>query len=645
MKFFLAFKKYWLISFAIFIAIATYFNHFKNPFQFDDEHTIVNNQNIRSLANIPTFFGDATTTSTLPENQAYRPGLTTLNAIDYAIGGEELPNPFYYHLSIFVSFILLGLSFFVFCQKLLLFYFDNATSFFSSILATLFLWIHTANSATINYIIQRADSFSTFMVLVAFVMYVYLPKFTKYYLYLLPIIIGFSVKEPTIMFVPLLFVYKLLFEQKEKIISVSLYNKTNLIKVSQELIVPLLVVIAIFIFSRQMTPDNWTSGNSNVWGYFTTQFFVILHYFSNFFVPYNLTIDSDWKIIAMPDRRIFIGFIFIIGLLLVIFKTSNKYRLISFGLLWFLIALAPTSSIFPFAEIMNDHRPFFAYIGLFIISAYCFALLLQQSKTILTAFCFLLFSCHIVGTYKQNIKWQSTESLWKDATIKAPNNPRNWLNYANALLPQKKYTEIEFAYKKAMLLNPNYAYPYLNLGIVKGVMQKNDEAEFYFKKALTLDKKNPECYYYYAEFLSRINRLQEAMSYLSQGLAISPQHTRINELKIALEKRINSPQLYQTERIMRGEEFVKMYPTAENYVSLSLEYYKVGDFQKCIEKCEFALNINPKYAVAYNNICAAYNELRQWQKATQACQKGLSLDANDKLLQANFNKAQANLMK
>jgi protein O-mannosyl-transferase len=638
-------QKYFFATTAVLIAFFTYSNHFNNPFEFDDEHTIVTNQSIRSLVNIPTFFMDATTTSTLPENQAYRPGLTTLNAIDYAIGGEELPNPFYYHLSIFISFIVLGLVFFSFCKKLLAQYFNDTTTFIGSLLATLFLWVHTANSATINYIIQRADSFSTLMVLVAFLMYVHLPKLNKYHLYLLPVIIGFSVKEPALMFVPLLFVYKLLFEQKTKTNPISLSNITEILKISKALLFPLIAVLIIFIFSRQMTPDKWTSGNNDAFGYLLTQFFVILHYFSNFFVPYNLTIDSDWKIIPLPDLRIFVGLAFILGLLVTIFKTATKHRPIAFGLAWFLIALAPSSSIFPFAEIMNDHRPFFAYMGLFITSAYLFSLLFQYSKPILIAISLLLFTCHIVGTYQQNIKWQSVESLWEDATRKAPNNPRTWLNYANALLPQKKYEAMEIAYQKAIAINPNYAYPYLNVGIIKGLRQQNEEAELYFKKALELDKNSPEAYYYYAEFLSRINRLPEATNYITKGLAISPKHTRLNELKTELEKRINSPAVYQQERIIRGEEFVKLYPTTENYLSLSLEYYKVGNFQKCIEACEIALKINPNYALAYNNICAAYNELKQWEKATKACQKGLLLDTNNEMLKANLQRALSNLMK
>src|ERR1017187_5464472 len=78
-------------TFVIFACIAiaavfgTYSNHFHNDFHFDDSHTIYNNMYIRDIKNIPLFFRDARTTSSFPPNQAYRPGLTALNAIDYWI--------------------------------------------------------------------------------------------------------------------------------------------------------------------------------------------------------------------------------------------------------------------------------------------------------------------------------------------------------------------------------------------------------------------------------------------------------------------------------------------------------------------------------------------------------------------------------
>src|SRR4051794_30716422 len=63
----------------LFIAIAVtlaYANHFHNDFHFDDAHTVQNNIYIKSVKNIPRFFYDGTTFSSLPTNQSYRPLVT-----------------------------------------------------------------------------------------------------------------------------------------------------------------------------------------------------------------------------------------------------------------------------------------------------------------------------------------------------------------------------------------------------------------------------------------------------------------------------------------------------------------------------------------------------------------------------------------
>src|SRR6266702_2502018 len=82
--------------------IAAYANHFHNSFHFDDAHTIVNNESIRDLRNIPLFFRDATTFSALPSNQSYRPLVSTLLAIDYQLAHGL--HPFCFHLSVFALF-------------------------------------------------------------------------------------------------------------------------------------------------------------------------------------------------------------------------------------------------------------------------------------------------------------------------------------------------------------------------------------------------------------------------------------------------------------------------------------------------------------------------------------------------------------
>src|SRR5450631_2870657 len=86
--------------------VAAYGNHFHNSFHFDDAHTIENNATIREIGHIPLFFRDATTFSSLPSNQSYRPLVSTLLAIDYRLVALH---PFWFHLSIFALFIVLVL--------------------------------------------------------------------------------------------------------------------------------------------------------------------------------------------------------------------------------------------------------------------------------------------------------------------------------------------------------------------------------------------------------------------------------------------------------------------------------------------------------------------------------------------------------
>src|SRR5581483_7150890 len=70
---------------ALFLAVfVAYANHFDNDFHFDDTHAVVNNPAIRSIANIPGFFTDATSFSVDPAHQTYRPLVTASLAIDYA---------------------------------------------------------------------------------------------------------------------------------------------------------------------------------------------------------------------------------------------------------------------------------------------------------------------------------------------------------------------------------------------------------------------------------------------------------------------------------------------------------------------------------------------------------------------------------
>jgi protein O-mannosyl-transferase len=201
-------KREIIIGFCLlfFILTLVYANHFDNAFHFDDIHTITSNVFIRNLTNWKLFFQDATTFSSLPTNQSYRPISTLSIAIDYWLANGY--NTFYYHLSTYIWFVIQLVLMYFLCLKIFSFASENIhTNRLISFIAITFYAFHPANAETINYIIARSDLFTAFFTIMALVVYSYFPEKRKYYFYLIPIVIGILAKPPTIMFLPILFIY------------------------------------------------------------------------------------------------------------------------------------------------------------------------------------------------------------------------------------------------------------------------------------------------------------------------------------------------------------------------------------------------------------------------------------------------------
>jgi tetratricopeptide (TPR) repeat protein len=642
-----------LVCFILVLTGFGYKNHFTNPFHFDDAHTIVSNQYIRDIKNIPLFFKDATTVSTLPANQTYRPGITTLNAIDCWLGGKGEPIPFYYHRSIFISFLLLGVVLFFFAKKLFdLARPDGLNAYAAALVSGLFL-VHTANAETINYIIARSDSFSTLMLLIAMVVFMYFPQWRKFQLYLLPAIVAILVKEPAVMIAPLLFLFIYFFEKDSSLSDFFAAKGVKKFGETLVIIFPLLLVIVFLLWLiKAMIPPSFTPGNTSQWHYILTQPFVIVHYVNNFFLPFNLSADTDWKLITNPfDDRVIIGVLFIFGLIALAWISADKkeWRPVAFGILWFLLALLPTSVV-PLSEVLNDHRPFFAYIGLCVAVVWTLVLLYQkfETKWFSTSLAkyglVLLFSgiliAHSLGVKQRTQVWSSGESLWHDVTIKSPGNGRGLMNYGNALMAKGDYAGAIKYFTKAKEQWPYYSYIYTNLGVVYGATNKATDAEANFKYSLQLNNTNPETFYYYGMFLRQQKRYEEAKIQAQKGLTLSREHVGLN----AFLRDLNANPIYTAsgnERIKLIEQKAKNEPTPENYLNLSLEYYNLQRYEDCIQASSKALQLKPDYDLAYNNICSAYNALEKWDEAIAAGEQGLKTKPQLSIAKKQFGRVES----
>jgi hypothetical protein len=514
--------------------ILTYSNHFHNALHFDDAHTIENNAYIQNIHNIPLFFTDGTTSSSLPSNQSYRPLLTTTLAIDYYLG-HGLTDTLYFHITSFTFFLLLGICMF-FLFRLILRRVSSGPA--TALFAVAWFLLHPACAETVNYIIQRGDSLSTFFVVLGLMMYAISAVSRKFYLYLIPIVLGILTKPSALMFAPLLFCYIVLFEKDAGFISfineflpgnkstaTSKKNQKNAnpYQAYISLFVAFIVCVIGFIFVSKMQPATYVTGASSAMMYRLTQPFIIFSYFCTWFAPIHLNADTDWMAFTSAvDPYAILGYVFLLFMIYIIFITSEykATRPISFGLAWFLLACVPTS-IIAFSEITNDHRMFFPFVGLALAVAWSLYLLVKlindhvsvptSAKYAFYVFVFVMLSGYAYGTHERNKVWKSDETLWKDCTEKSPKNGRGLMNYGLALMAKGDYAGAEKYFSDGIMYWPNYSYLDVNMAILKNAIGKKEEAEKYFKLGLQNGANYPNSYFYYARFLNDNGRKDEAV--------------------------------------------------------------------------------------------------------------------------------------
>ncbi len=644
----------------VFLVLLTYSNHFNNSFHFDDTHCITDNAYIRSLNNIPKFFKTAEAFSSLPANQTYRPMLTTLYALDYSIGQF---NVIWYHVPIFLFFLLQGFLMYLLIIKIFNVSWPNPLNKYFALFAVGWYMVSTANADTINYISSSSDSISTFWVVAGLVSYIYLNGWKKYLACIVSLIIGTLFKQSALVLPALLAVYAFLFEKTDNGLLKRIIH-------SAVVAIPFFILSAgLYLLQAKLTPPTYVTGG-NTYNYIITQPFVILHYFQTFFLPIGLSADSDWvPLTSITSTRFMIGIAFLIVIdgVAVVLYNKPKYAPIAFGIAFFSIALLPATLV-PLAEVMNDHRAFFAYIGIVIAATWVIRLVFEKAesdenfKKVLPGFMMLIILGNAVGTFMRNMVWHDEESLWHDVSVKSPENGRGLMNYGLALMAKGDYKGADDYYGRALKLLPDYSYLYENIAILKAAQGQKEEAENNFKRAIDLGPGVPVLYYYYAKYLREQGRDNDAIQMLKKSIELSPAEVNSRYMLMQVyQDEQDWPSLAQlaneTLRVLPGDATAqgylnnssgkkskidiaigeaKQHPSAENYIALSVLYYNSKDYDKCIDASQEAIKLSPDNSIAYNNLGSAYNMQGEWKKAKQAFEHALKLNPDFSLAKNNY---------
>ena len=256
-----------------------------------------------------------------------------------------------------------------------------------------------------------------------------------------------------------------------------------------------------------------TGGNLELWHigqaerilpwyeYLATQFNVIVFvYFKLVFFPVGQTIEYDFPAVTSFADAGF-SMIILLSLLAASIFFFNKSRLVSFGFLFFTLAMSVESSFFPLEDLVFEHRMYLPSTGLYVsIVALLFMVvskIAQQKTALVLLFLVLtpLLATLSTLTIKRNEVWQTRESLWLDAISKSPKKTRGYIILGQDYLIHGRVDKAKWIANKALLVDPSSTKALFFLGLVASFEEDHKMAIGMFKKVLTIKPDHNKAYY------------------------------------------------------------------------------------------------------------------------------------------------------
>jgi len=178
----------------------------------------------------------------------------------------------------------------------------------------------------------------------------------------------------------------------------------------------------------------------------------------------------------------------------VAFRVRQQVPTVAFGLVWFLIVLAPSSSVVTLAEGMAEHRVYLASAGIFIAVAGLVTRVIKAprrgtaavpAKYMAAAAAVITLLCAL--TVMRNRAWGNPILLWGEAALHADGMWEPHYALADSLRESGDCSAAVPEYRRVVKLSPSHRDAYVNLGICLAQTGQLDEAERAFRRALEID--------------------------------------------------------------------------------------------------------------------------------------------------------------
>jgi tetratricopeptide (TPR) repeat protein len=557
----------------VLVAFLAYANSLDVGFHFDDDHTIVANPFVRDLRYVPQYFHRPDLFSALPGHAMYRPMVLLSYALDYRWGGYD---PLSWRLTAIALHSLCAVGVFLTAAAAAarLNPRPSRARTRGALVAALLFAAHPALTETVDYASARSALLAGTFVVWAFLAHLLAtghrsrPGRTALLgLSLLLFALGLLSKEIAIVFPALLLVVAWL-EGRGYLAALPAIGIAVLYLLLRREVLGTAVVDFAARAHAVAHADPGSGGARTVLDNLWTQARVVPAYVCLLLWPKGLCIDRYVRESHSPlEPQVLLGLALIATLLGLAFRTRRTHAVASLGLLWFLVALGPESSIIPLNQVMNEHRLYLPAIGFAIAVSVLVGrragrpaplpvvpapalprLEIARAPLALPGIPMALAAVAILLglTWKRNEDWRDPVRLWTSAVEVSPMSNGAWNALGVALRARGDAKGALAAFERARDLAPTEWAPPFNLGTLHldiGRTTENygelKEAERWLEESLKVRPGAERSRWYLAETHHAMGRIELAQEEFEGLAGLSPQlyeMTRFALAKIAIDR-------------------------------------------------------------------------------------------------------------
>ncbi|MES2762561.1 MAG: tetratricopeptide repeat protein [Bacteroidota bacterium] len=319
--------------------------------------------------------------------------------------------------------------------------------------------------------------------------------------------------------------------------------------------------------------------------------YAILQYIYKFLIPVNLSV-----IYPYPQNKtlsLIVGYVIIVLFVFGCYKLyRSKYKMILYGLLFFMANLLLVLQFVPFGEVLTaDRYMYLPIIGLSIITVS----ILPGKENHLKIATVLLVLVFGAITFIRVAVWKNSISLYTDIIKKYPHSFVA-LNSLGAEHMLNKNYDLSLRYLNAAINeNTEYYKGYYNRGLLFAQTERMKDALKDFDKAIAL-KQYIKAYVARANVFYTIKDFPKAIKDAETVLKTDPNNPKANYVLANCYDDLNQldkAMVYYNKTITISSE------TPLFYLRRAIVYGKMQQLQNCITDLDRCTALDPNYAEAY----------------------------------------------